>query len=77
MTHPIAEIAAGVAVVLAIGASAALVIPVASIPEQSELSDAERVERLTTELQAISAEHRRLADDIAALRRERRKREEQ
>jgi hypothetical protein len=75
MTHPIAEVAAGIAVVVAIGAGAALVIPVPSKPEPAEMSEAERVERLTAELRLISAEHRRLADDIAALRRERRDRE--
>lgn len=75
MTHPIAEVVAGIAVVVAIGAGAALVIPVPSTFEQAEMSQAQRVERLTAELRAISAEHKRLAADVAALQRERRERE--
>lgn len=69
MTHPISDVVVGTAVALAIGAGTFLFIPP---PKPAPASDLKRLDALSSQLQAITVEHRKLAEEVEALRAARR-----
>ncbi len=71
MTHPFAEAVVASVLVVAVGASAALVLPAKVAPRPS---DAARVAVLERQLAAVAAEQKILLAQIKAATRERKRR---